>query len=160
MIDTSWHEERSIPVPESGCWLWLGCVCNKGYGLVTIARETRRAHRVGYQIATGIAPGSLHVLHKCDTPRCINPAHLFLGTNAENVMDKVRKGRQAVGVLISARMCGERQGISKLTTAQVLEIRRSNESGVDLARRFNISQSVISEIRHRKSWTHVEAKAA
>lgn len=150
-----WHLARSIPVPESGCWLWLGCQDEKGYGLVTEHGRTMRAHRLSYQKAHGLTIGNLQALHKCDTPSCINPAHIFLGTNAENVADKVSKGRQARGRAIGARMCGERQGQSKLTEKQVRYIRKSTERGVVLSRKFGISQSVISEIRNLKAWTHI-----
>lgn len=159
-MEPSWHMDRSIPVTETGCWLWLGCCDQKGYGLVSLNRVTKRAHRVSYEAATGIAPGDLQVLHKCDTPCCINPDHLFLGTNQDNVADKVAKGRQASGDVVAMGMRGERQGSRKLCEQSVREILRSSERGVDLALRFGISQSVVSEIRSRKAWRHVKEIAA
>lgn len=80
------------PIPEAGCWLWLGGVDSKGYGKAP--RHTNQGlHRVFYAYHVGEIPPGLCVCHKCDTPRCVNPDHLFLGTQLENAIDKERKGR-------------------------------------------------------------------
>lgn len=159
-METSWHLERSIPVPECGCWIWTGAQCGKGYGLVSIGRRTQRAHRVAFHYATGVDPGSMHVLHKCDTPSCINPMHLMLGTNTDNVADKVAKNRQARGEKIGLAMCGERQGQHKLTASDVVAIRESDLRVKELSLRYGVSPSVISEVRSRKAWKHIEEFAA
>lgn len=82
---------------ENGCALWTGCLFRDGYGRIDIGCWPRRAHRIAWTIAHGPIPAGLWVLHRCDTPRCVNPAHLFLGTHQDNIDDMVRKGRQAKG---------------------------------------------------------------
>lgn len=76
-----------------GCWEWTAFVHPKGYGMFGVGREARRAHRVSYEIANGPIPDGLCVCHSCDNRRCVRPDHLFLGTNQDNVDDKMRKGR-------------------------------------------------------------------
>jgi hypothetical protein len=80
-------EVYSMPVPECGCWIWLGAA--NRYGMV----RGDRAHRVSWKTFRGPIPHGLHVLHKCDTPLCVNPDHLFLGTHLDNMKDKEEKGR-------------------------------------------------------------------
>jgi hypothetical protein len=101
-----------------------------------------------YCLATGKQPGPLCVLHKCDNPGCCNPAHLFLGTHADNAADRDAKGR-------SASHSGEDNGKAKLTERQVLKIRVSNEGGVALAIKYGVTRYTISNIRLRKTWKHI-----
>lgn len=79
----------------SGCWLWTGAVSRgrANYGSLGYHGKSERAHRVSYKEFVGTIPAGLHVLHACDTPLCINPRHLFLGTHKENMQDKIKKGR-------------------------------------------------------------------
>src|SRR6185369_2192030 len=91
-------EQLYIPVPEAGCWLWLGTIKAKGYGGFTVVKgESQRAHRVSWIITHGKIPEGMCVLHKCDTRSCVNPDHLFLGTNDDNVKDRGKKDRTARG---------------------------------------------------------------
>jgi hypothetical protein len=80
-----------------GCWLWTGAVGDSGYGQLLIAGRLVGAHRYSYAMVNGPIPGAMEVLHKCDTPPCVNPAHLFLGTQAENIQDMFNKGRARPG---------------------------------------------------------------
>jgi hypothetical protein len=83
-----------IPEPMSGCWLWIGGATSAGYGVITIQGEQVYAHRMSAHQYKGFDLNSpLHVLHKCDNPCCVNPNHLFIGTNRDNQQDRQRKGR-------------------------------------------------------------------
>lgn len=83
-----------IPIPEAGCWLWTASTA-KGYGQIRIGGKSTSTHRAAYEAFKGPIPTGLHVCHRCDTPICINPDHLFLGTPRDNAQDKVAKGRAA-----------------------------------------------------------------
>lgn len=95
--------DRSYTVAESGCWLWSGVPRGaNGYGVLKVEGAPMAAHRYSYTKHHGPIPGGLFVLHRCDTPLCVNPAHLFLGTDQDNSDDKVQKGRQARGPELAA----------------------------------------------------------
>lgn len=78
---------------SEGCWLWKGTRNMKGYGTIKKDRKTYRAHRVSWELHNGPIPEGKQVLHKCDMRSCVNPDHLYLGTNIENVRDKMVRGR-------------------------------------------------------------------
>lgn len=94
-----WNKVRRGP----GCWLWRGAIGTSGYGQIAIDGRARTASRVAWEITKGEIPAGLHVLHTCDRRACVRPDHLWLGSNAENVADKVAKGR-------AARVMGDRNG--------------------------------------------------
>ena len=88
--------ERVQPEPNSGCWLWTGGVAGNGYGYLSLGRRSEGmeyAHRVSYRIHVGMIPNHKMVLHKCDVPNCVNPDHLFLGTQFDNMQDCSKKER-------------------------------------------------------------------
>lgn len=135
------------------CWLWKAATNNKGYGWIRYAGRMHNAHRISWLLSHGELP-SLHVLHKCDNPTCVNPKHLFLGTNADNVADKVSKGRAK----LFARK-GEQQHNAKLTNKKVIQIRslysRGKTTQADLANQFRVQQTNISRIVRGIGWAHV-----
>lgn len=146
---TRLHFERNF-IKSEGCWNWLRALNKKGYGRYGLGRRIR-AHRASWIIYRGPIPDGLCVLHTCDNPRCVNPSHLFLGTDQDNSDDKVKKGRQS-------RLKGERNGNSKLSDDDVVEIRKrrgENESTRSLAKEFGVSQTLISFVINGKRWDHV-----
>ncbi|WP_198527626.1 HNH endonuclease signature motif containing protein [Xanthomonas sp. SHU 199] len=87
-------ESLSIPVPEAGCWLWIGRMSTNGYGRIGIGRNKQyRAHRISWEHHFGPIPDGMYVCHKCDVRSCINPDHLFIGTAKDNARDREAKGR-------------------------------------------------------------------
>ena len=135
--------------PNSGCWLWNASVNQKGYGQFGWSTgKSRLAHRAAWEIHFGPVPDGLCVLHKCDVPSCVNPNHLFLGTNADNKADCVAKGRQAF-------LRGEMNPRAKLSEQNVRDIRVSNETATALAARYGLSIAAIAMARRGKNWRHI-----
>lgn len=87
----------SIPEPNSGCWIWEGTIATSGYGWIYAGRRLY-THRASYALHCGPVPDGKVVRHRCDVPLCINPAHLILGTQAENIGDTVRRGRHGSSI--------------------------------------------------------------
>lgn len=143
-------ESKVEMIPECGCWIWMGAEDRHfGYGMFTIKKyKTEKAHRVSWMLYRGEIPKGLCVLHRCDTPACVNPHHLFLGTKADNNYDMINKKRYR-----SAK--GEKHGSAKLTELQVIEIRKDNRPGGKIAKDYNISAQTIYDIKNKKSWGHV-----
>lgn len=136
------------------CWLWLGSVNAKGYGrLGRRDSADRYAHRISYRIHFGSIPDGLIVMHRCDTPGCVNPNHLFLGTYSDNVQDMIAKGRQNLD-----RVRGDASKAAKLSEADVVRIRQrlaNGASAIHLAREYSVNRETIRCIKNRTSWAHV-----
>ena len=132
------------------CWPWLGARTggrNRDYGAVRLSnpRRVAYAHRVAFELTNGHSPKVAR--HTCDNPLCCNPAHIIDGTQADNVRDKVDRGRQ---------LKGEEVGNSKLTENQVIEIRRllKIEAHECIAKKFGVSRGLITCINTNKAWRH------
>jgi hypothetical protein len=142
------------PPNENGCVLWTGAIDDKGYGRMGVERQSRNrvalAHRVAWELANGPIPDGLNVLHRCDVPPCVAIEHLFLGTTADNIADKMAKGRQARG---------EKAGNAKLTPELVRQIRdRYAAGGISqhkLAKESRTSVANVCLIVNRKHWRHI-----
>lgn len=147
---------KVAPDPNSGCWLWTGATFNHGRPQLRLKNGLVLAARVSYEAFKGEAPGDLMVCHKCDTPLCVNPNHLFLGTHADNMADRSAKGRQA-------RNHGNKNGCAILTEFQVMEIRRTYAKGgvgsEALGREYGVSGRQIRYIVSGKEWAHLPMKA-
>ena len=139
-------------VTESGCWLWTGGVDGSGYGRILVGDDRLKAHRYSYMLHIGPIPEGAYICHRCDVPACVNPAHLFAGTQQDNVTDCMNKGRRVPPT-------GERNRAAKLTEQQVREIRNLNGTTTAIGRQYGISGVMVSLIRRRKSWTHVRDAA-
>lgn len=137
------------------CWLWEPTAASGKYGAVGIKGLPGRSNRAAWYLTFGEIPEGMHVLHRCDNPPCVRPDHLFLGTNLDNHYDKMAKGRQARGASVSGENCPS----SKLSTSQVLEIRRQHEAREtsirELSRRYSVSRPTIKAIVRRETWRHL-----
>lgn len=151
-------KKQAIPIEErfwqyvkkgsdSECWIWTGSKCgvNRSYGQISFNGRRVVAHRVSYIMAHGDIPRDLDVCHACDNTLCVNPAHLWLGTAHENILDMIHKGRSNYAA-------------GKLTPEQVIEIRRllaKGYQGKAVAKMFGVNTMTISTIKTRKSWKHL-----
>lgn len=136
-------EEKFIPEPNSGCWLWTASYKITGYGQFHYKGKPRNAHRVSYEIYCEPVPDNLFVCHKCDNRLCVNPDHLFLGTNQDNVDDMVSKGRN---------LKGETQNNTKLTEAQVWEIVNDKRPQKNICEEYCITRQTVYNIKTGRKW--------
>ena len=151
--------ERCTPL-TSGCVKWIGQVTPRGYGVIYFAGKMRKAHRVAWYFAHNRWP-VLFILHSCDNPFCVNPAHLSEGTHDDNMKDMVKKGRQAIGdnngfrKHPKSRMYGNKNKMTKLTDDEVRRIRYEKGSSYRLAAKYGVHPSTIQRIINGKTRTHV-----
>jgi hypothetical protein len=135
-------------ISERGCHVCMSHVPDKyGYPWARTNGVSRRIHRVMFEKTYGPIPPGMCVCHSCDNRACINPEHLFLGTNGDNTQDRVRKGRTANG---------EKHGRAVLSEAEVRDIKRRGVFGILEAKRYGVDDATIADIAHGRSWSHVK----
>lgn len=145
---------KSYIILENGCWEWQR-YGHGDYGRIFAIDDNGKyrsqlAHRVSYRLKNGPIPQDMCICHTCDNRRCVNPAHLWLGTFKDNSQDKIKKGRDV-------KLLGEDHGLSKLTNQHVIDIRKMypKYNSYGLSKIFKVSQSTIMSILKRRTWTHI-----
>jgi hypothetical protein len=157
MVSLSRFEKKFTPEPYSGCWLWTATVRgNNSYGSFSVDGHDEAAHRVAWRLYRGEIPKGMLVLHTCDTPTCVRPEHLRLGTQKDNVHDAIAKGRHKFKHLKEFVLRGEAKKTSKLTDDQVRAIRADKRTQRVIGPEYGIDPSIVSEIRTRKAWRHIQ----
>lgn len=137
------------------CWLWTRQLSTKGYGRFLYYSRSERssrgmyAHRVSWIMANGPIPDGANVLHKCDTPACVNPEHLFLGTQSDNMQDCKRKGR-------TCNYNGENHPQARLTESDVRAIRSDTRTQSQIALAYGITRGFVNSIKKRHAWKHID----
>lgn len=145
------------------CLIWTGPLGNFGYGALSYRGRPRGAHRVSWELANGPIPEGMCVLHRCDVPACVRPAHLFLGTRADNAVDREAKGR---GVRHNENLragyrgpVGSKHHKAKLTEEQALSVFTLHAAGLnqyEIADRLGIYQGGVWCILNRRTWKHLD----
>lgn len=160
LFDRFWAKVGWVDDPTE-CWRWRGSTIKQGYGTIPAEpprTKNLRAHRLMWFYARGQIPDGFDVLHHCDNPPCVNPNHLFIGTDADNSRDAWSKGRNIIQTDPSrVRRRGEAHKLAKLTDKAVLQIRALHGKipSKELAARFGVSPQLISMVASNKVWRHV-----
>lgn len=168
-----WHQEPlaerfwpkvQVVEDDNACWLWMAARDTRGYGRLYLytdqdgKKHWTGAHRVAYALSHDDLTDELDVCHTCDNPPCVRFDHLFLGTMADNMRDCAAKHRQVFQRHPERAPRGARNARTKLTEAQVVEIRArlaAGEPALRLAPLFSVSPSMVLNIKHRRWWRHV-----
>lgn len=128
----------------NSCWMWTGNRYAKGYGQIRVSGKPKRAHRISYELFVGPIPDGMIVCHECDNPPCVNPDHLYIGTQSDNIRDSVRKGRH------SGLRYGEHHSQARLSNQEIEDIRAKYKTGTVsqkfLSQECKVSQMHISNI--------------
>lgn len=140
-LESAGFWDRVQRIEDGSCWPWTGPTNQGGYGRFIVGNSEHRAHRVAFALGRRTPlPGVVMVCHRCDNPACCNPDHLFIGLATDNNADARDKGRHVAPTAL-------RNGKGKLSDEQVRDVLTSRESGAAIARRFGVSQSLVSMIR-------------
>jgi hypothetical protein len=146
-----WEKVNLSNKTSSDCWEWIGLKSSKGYGVFKVDNENVSTHRYSWILHFGNIPNKLYVCHKCDNPSCVNPNHLFLGTQKDNMQDMSKKGRASNSV-------GTNNPRAKLSDKDVYEIRRLKSMGIksnQLVKIFRTPLSTIVNITNNHTWKHL-----
>lgn len=143
----NWLDENTVTLGESGCMIYMKKLNAKGYAQSSKNNKTVEGHRAAYEARFGPIPKGMCVCHRCDIPSCVNPNHMFLGAPKDNTKDASRKMRLAHG---------ENHKSSKLTTAQVKEIKASNDTCEKVAKIYGVHWRTIHQIKTGETWKHVK----
>jgi hypothetical protein len=136
--------------PVTRCWIWTDCRISNGYAGIWVSGKSHKAHRLSWELHIGPIPESLHVLHKCDNRLCVRPEHLYIGTNDDNIADKVARGRERY-------LRGADLPCAKITEDDVKEIRSiKGKTLQQIGDIYGLELSTIGKIRSRRLWKHVE----
>lgn len=131
------------------CWEWQAARHSSGYGKFSHGHSRHvAAHRAAYSLAHGQIPPGAHILHSCDNPPCCNPRHLRAGTNRDNILDAVRRGRTNHG--------GQHNGMARLTEEMVREIRHADWGSLtneEIGQRFGVSRETVRMVRKGQRWS-------
>lgn len=142
------------PIPLAGCWIWTGRIDGNGYGNAVIASKSFGAHKLAYLLFIGPIGDKQVVCHRCDVPLCVNSAHLFLGTHADNMRDAFAKNRLKPPPPGRPGL-GEDSPRAILRDADVAAIRASTLSDGQLGKRYGVDRKTIAAVRRRKTWKHL-----
>lgn len=150
-------EGRYVPEPNSGCWLWISTVNEKGYGIIQRKQYRGFAHRFSFFYHHGPLPVGHEVCHKCDTPSCVNPDHLYAGTRADNMRDCIKRKRHPSQNGFDYAK-GEDHPAATLTNDEVRTILalRGTATWREIANRFGTTRPVIKRIMLGKTWKHID----
>lgn len=148
----------------SECWMWTGVIYSTGYGMMYFRGGRYSPHRIACEIKHGPIPQGMFACHKCDTPACVNPDHLFVGTPTDNVHDAMAKGRTRSGMAVHPDLAakGERVGGAKLKEGDVLVIRREIAAGKplrEIAAHYGVTRENISCIKRGDTWAWLRDSA-
>jgi len=143
-------------IPDCGCWIWMGSLDASGrkstrrYGTMFYNGKREQAHRVSWEIYNGQIPKHMLVLHRCDTPSCVNPNHLFIGTHLDNMKDCINKNRRVNHI-------GTLNGHAKLSADDIMKIKMDNRTPKEIAHTYNMSRNHIYKILNGNVWKHLIA---
>jgi hypothetical protein len=140
--------DKIQPITESGCWIWMGAINQYGYGIVNFESKSSLAHRISYKLAGNPIPEDLCLCHSCDVRSCVNPKHLWIGDRNDNAKDMLSKNRMP-------KRPGEKHNMAKLTDKEAVEIYKSKEKNIALAKKYKVDPCTISAIKTGYRYSHI-----